>query len=601
VNILEQLRALVQSLSRRQQILIVAAAVLVGAGLWLFLRHNREKDFRPLFTGLAAEDANLVVTRLKESNMEYRLAENGGTVLVPSKKVAEARLLVAGAGLPKTGRMGFEIFDKANFGATDFAEQVNFRRALEGELERSVMAIGEVEHARVHLTFPKESVFSEMRQPAKASVLLKLRNSAQLSPRNVKAISHLMASAVEGLLPEAVTVVDMQGNLLNKSNEEETPPISPVEYRQKVERDLMGKLQGTLESVLGADHFRAGVSVEVDFSNGEQSEESFDPNRSVMVTQQRSEEVLTPNTQSGVPGTPSNLPRPYARPGSSSTGVTRRTENIAYQTSRIIRKTTLPQGNIRRISASVVVDQQVRWEGFGSKAKRILEAPSEETIQKVKDLAAGAIGFNEQRGDQIFIESLPFETTLVKAVPPPEPKQEVKPAAPGAPQPAGPNPILKFLADKGIKVHPMILIGGALAVLLLLGGAGFFILRFVRKRKRKKQLKIDQKAVLAAGEQKAAHGDQKAVTGPDGALATTSGGAAQGGVPAKHSEAVHDPEAERVERERAEREVLDSIGVPQLTTKKAEILVRHITDQAKRDPIAMAQLIRSWITEKESF
>lgn len=597
--VLEQLRMMVQSLSRRQQILIVVVAAVVVGGLWFWVRNNREKDFKPLFTGLAAEDANLVVTRLKEANVEFRLAENGGTVLVPSKRVAETRLLVAGAGLPKTGRLGFEIFDKANFGATDFTEQVNYRRALEGELERSVTSIAEVEQARVHLTFAKDSVFSEMRQPGKASVLLKLRRDAQLSPRNVKAVSHLVASAVEGLTPEGVTVVDMQGNLLNKTKEEEQQQqqMSPVEYRQKLERELMGKLQGTLEAVLGPDHFRAGVSVEVDFSNGEQSEESFDPNRSVMVSQQRSEEVVAPNAQSGVPGTPSNLPRPYSRPGSSSSAVTRRTENIAYQTSRVIRKMTLPQGNIRRISASVVVDQQVRWDGYGSKAKRILEAPSEETIQKVKDLVAGAIGFNEERGDQIIIESLPFESTLVKAVPPPDPSKPGAPPGAAAPKaPVGVNPILQWLADKGVKVNPMILIGGAVVVVLfLLGALGYGARRFLLKGKKGRKVKIDDKGAITAGaDHGAAGGEHKAVHGaPDRAVVKAHGQAPGPEEP--------DYDAVRQAQERADRELLASIGVPQLTTKKSEVLVRHITDQAKRDPIAMAQLIRSWITEKEHY
>ncbi len=594
--VLEQLRMLAQSLSRRQQILIAVMAVTVVGGLWFWIRQNREKDFKPLFTGLAAEDANLVVTRLKEANVEFRLAENGATVLVPSQRVAETRLLVAGAGLPKTGRLGFEIFDKANFGATDFAEQVNYRRALEGELERSVMSIAEVEQARVHLTFAKDSVFSEMRQPGKASVLLKLRRGAQLSPRNVKAVSHLVASAVEGLAPDGVTVVDMQGNLLNKTKEEEQlqQQMSPVEYRQKLERDLMGKLQSTLEPVLGQDHFRAGVSVEVDFSNGEQSEESFDPNRSVMVSQQRSEEVLAPNAQSGVPGTPSNLPRPYSRPGSSSSGVTRRTENISYQTSRVIRKMTLPQGSIRRISTSVVVDQQVRWEGYGNLAKRILEAPSEETIEKVKDLVAGAIGFNEERGDQIFIESLPFESTL-RAVPPPDPSKPVVPPGAASPNvPEGSNPILKWLADKGMQVNPMIVAGGAMLMLFLLGGLAYGVWRLLAKGRRGK-VRLDERGAIPGGAERGAGGrEHKAVEGVADSAVLKSRGQA-------HSMEETDYEAVRQERERSDRDVLASISVPQLTTKKSEVLVRHITDQAKRDPAAIAQLVRSWITEKEQF
>src|SRR5690242_4426837 len=158
---------------------------------------------------MAPEDAAAVVQKLRESGVEYRLADNGATVLVPSAKQAESRLTLAAAGLPKSGRIGFELFDKSNFGATEFVEHINYQRALEGELERSVMSLAEVEQARVHVTFPKESVYLESRQPAKASVVVHLRPGATLLPQNVVAIEHLVASAVEGLTPEAVSVLDV--------------------------------------------------------------------------------------------------------------------------------------------------------------------------------------------------------------------------------------------------------------------------------------------------------------------------------------------------------------------------------------------------------
>ena len=177
---------------------------------------QKEADFKPLFTGLAPEDAAGIVQKLKESGVEYRLPDAGGAVLVPSARLAELRLSMAAAGLPKTGRIGFELFDKTNLGATEFTEHVNYRRALEGELERSIMSLAEVEQARVHMTFPKDSVFLDAQQPAKASVLVKIRPGARLSPQNVQAINHLVASAVEGLSPDAVSVLDMNGNLLGR-------------------------------------------------------------------------------------------------------------------------------------------------------------------------------------------------------------------------------------------------------------------------------------------------------------------------------------------------------------------------------------------------
>ena len=204
------------SLGLRQRITIVAVTLLAGCGLFALLHWKREGDFRPLFTEMAAEDAGAIVQKLKEAGVPYRLSETGGSVLVPSDRIAEWRLGMAAAGLPKSGRIGFELFDKTNFGATEFTEHINYRRALEGELERSVMSLAEVEQARVHLTFPKDSVFIEARQPAKGSVMVKLRPGARLEPPNVLAICHLVASAVEGLGPEGVSVLDMRGNLLSR-------------------------------------------------------------------------------------------------------------------------------------------------------------------------------------------------------------------------------------------------------------------------------------------------------------------------------------------------------------------------------------------------
>src|SRR5437868_5381315 len=205
---MDQLKRLLDSLSWKQivSLLIVGGGVI--AALVTLSHWNNERDFRPLYTALSPEDAASVLAKVRESGVDFRLSDNGGIVLVPSGKVAELRLQLAASGVPKIGRIGFELFDKTNFGASDFAEQVNYHRALEGELVRSVMSLAEVEQARVHITLAKNSVFLESSQPAKASVLVKLRAGAQLSGQSVAAICQLTASAVEGLAPEAVSVVD---------------------------------------------------------------------------------------------------------------------------------------------------------------------------------------------------------------------------------------------------------------------------------------------------------------------------------------------------------------------------------------------------------
>src|SRR5271165_2254633 len=177
---MDQLRKLWSRFNTRQRLSLAAVASLVLIGLFTLVRWNRERDFKPLYSGLSTEDAGAIVSKLKESATEYRLAESNSSVLVPSDRVAELRLQMANAGIPKTGRIGFELFDKTNFGTTDFAEQVNYHRAVEGELERSIDLLAEVDQSRVHITFPKDSVFTENRLPAKASVMIKLKPAAKL-------------------------------------------------------------------------------------------------------------------------------------------------------------------------------------------------------------------------------------------------------------------------------------------------------------------------------------------------------------------------------------------------------------------------------------
>ena len=430
---MEQLQKLVTNLSVIQRVSIVAVALAAGGGLYAFVRWKRESDFRPLYITLASEDAGAVVQKLKESGVEYRLSESGATVLVPSAKVAEMRLEMASAGLPKSGRIGFELFDKTNFGATEFVEHINYRRALEGELERTVMSLAEVEQARVHVTFPKESVYLESRQPAKASVVVRLRPGAQLVPQNVIAIEHLVASAVEGLSPESVSVLDVRGSLLSRPRAAATADGAEssdrlLEIRQGIERDLIAKMNGTLEPLLGPDKFRAGASVECDFSSADQSEEIYDPTRSVMVSSQKSEDTSSTGGAGGIPGTASNLPRPVPRPATALAGTSRRTESINYQSSRTVRHTKMPQGTVKRMSLSVLVDQTVRWEGQGSKMHHVLEQPSPEKMKSIRDLVAAATGFSTERGDKLIVESLPFEATL---------NLEPPAAGPSVPKPSG--------------------------------------------------------------------------------------------------------------------------------------------------------------------
>ena len=511
-----------------------------------------------MYSALSAEDAAAVLAKVRESGSEFRLSDNGTVVLVPSGRVAELRLQLAAAGVPKSGRIGYELFDKTNFGASDFTEQINYHRALEGELERSVMALAAVEQARVHITFPKESIFLESREPAKASVLVKLRPGSQLSAQNVAAICQLTASAVEGLAPEAVSVVDMRGNLLNRarkavSPDDPEPSEAALDYRQKVEHDLLVKINNTLEPLLGADKFRATASVECDLTSGEQNEETYDPARSVMSSSQKTEDISGGSIPSGLPGTPSNLPRPTSRPVTGSGGTTRRTENITYQSSHTVRHVRLPQGAVKRVSVALLVDSDVRWEGNGPKARRIVEPPSPDRLKAIHDLIAGVIGLNPDRGDQLVVETLPFESTLNPQSVPEAPRG----AAP-APQPGWLEQLLKskfFAVGVGV--------GAAILLALLL-----VVIRLVR----------------------APRGSRAEVEGPQQIPPGSS-------PPESLQKQIETQLAEQTAlRQKQELEALNALKLPPVT-KKTEVLTKHIAEQAKKDSASMAHVLRAWMAD----
>lgn len=555
------------SLSMRQRIVIGIVIAAVLCGIYGVIHWHKESDFKPLFSGVAPEDAAAIVQKLKESGVDYRLPENGGSVLVPSARLADLRLTMAAAGLPKSGRIGFELFDKTNLGATEFTEHINYRRALEGELERSVMSLAEVEQARVHITFPKESVFLEDQKPGKASVLVKTRPGARLSQQNVQAINHLIASAVEGLSPDAVSVLDMNGNLLGKPKPQdptdgEGPSETALEYRHQVETDLLAKINATLGPLLGDNRFHAGISVDCDFSGGEQSEETYDPSHSVMVTSQRTEDSAGTATASGVPGTASTLPRPTSRPGSGAKNTSRMTENITYQTSRTVKKTRLPAGTVRKISVAVLVDQDVTWQPGKNGMERILVPPTPEKLKVIHDLVAGVTGFSAERGDQLTVETLPFESTLLLE-PPPAPATHTP--GPAAPQHGFPLPV-KW--DK----KTILTAAGATAGLIVL----LFGIAIVRRRRRTRVSEVTVQTALP---------------------------------PADSAEEITDPVEQEIESKLAERDALQhrmdsqalsSLKLAPVITKTAEVMAKHLREKIKQQPEISAQILRTWIREEEN-
>ena len=580
MEVIEQIKRLVLSLSMRQRILIVLAALMVAGGLWWLARWNKDRDFKPLYTGLSGEDAGAIVAKLKESGTEYRIVDNGQAVQVPSAKVNELRLAMASAGLPKSGRIGYELFDKMNFGQTDFAEQVNYRRALEGELERTIMSVAEIEQARVHLSFAKDSLFTESKQSAKASVLVKLKEGRKLVSANVEAVKNLIASAVEGLQPELVSVVDSSGRTLGvdaKLSADEAVTDRMLEFRKKIEANLLEKVKNTLEPLLGAQRFRAGVTVDCDFSSGDQSEETFDPNKSVMVSSQRSEDTGSTVTTGGVPGTQPNLPRPPARAANGGGAINRRTETISFQTSRMVKHLKLPEGTLKRVSVSVLLDQRSHWDVVAGKAKMVLDPPTPQQLKTLKEVVSGVVGIDTARGDQVVMETMPFDVTLAAQPPPglvplPPGPAGAKPGAPATP--AGPAEPLWM--QRNIQIIAGAVVGGLLVV-----GALLVIWKKMRNKKKGSRVTVEGGADAIAG-RKSGTTDDPAKQIPE--------------APPSSPEQLETKAAEEaLLAAQLEKEVLAGIKLPESTSKKGEVLKKHIRDEIKKSPEQIANVIRTWL------
>jgi flagellar M-ring protein FliF len=331
-----------------------------------------------------------------------------------------------------------------------------------------------------------------------------------------------------------------------------------------VEGDLLTKINSTLEPLLGADKFRANVSVECDFSGGELSEEVFDPEHSVMSTSQRTEDSSGGATASGVPGTASTLPRPTSRPATGSSRVTRSSENIAYQTSRTVKKTRMPAGVVKKMSLAVLVDQSVSWEKDGKSFKKVLVPPTADTMKIIHDVVAGATGLNEDRGDQLVIETLPFESTL----------QLEPPAVPGTSAPVAPMGIV------GIPVQlnrNMLMIGGGAAAGVIV--IGFLLAMLLRKRKKKKAVAVSSAAELAAGDTPAARA----------ALAA-----------AEAQRGLEEQLAERDSlQQKSDAQVLTNLKLAPVITKKAEVMAKHLRERISKEPEISAHILRTWIREED--
>ncbi|KAA1050610.1 flagellar basal-body MS-ring/collar protein FliF [Pseudocitrobacter sp. 73] len=396
-----------------------AVAIIVALVLWA-----KSPDYRTLFSNLSDQDGGAIVSQLTQMNVPYRFADNGGAIEVPADKVHELRLRLAQAGLPKGGAVGFELLDQEKFGISQFSEQVNYQRALEGELSRTIETLGPVKSARVHLAMPKPSLFVREQKSPSASVTVNLEPGRALDEGQISAVVHLVSSSVAGLPPGNVTLVDQSGHLLTQSNTNARDlNDAQLKYAADVESRVQRRIEAILGPIVGNSNVHAQVTAQIDFDNKEQTEEQYRPNgdasQAVLRSRQvnESEQIGSPYP-GGVPGALSNSPAPAPSapiatpPATNNTRTTstqssggprntQRNETSNYEVDRTIRHTKRNVGDIQRLSVAVVVNYRALADGK-------TQALSAEQMKQIDALTREAMGFSSQRGDTLNVVNSPF-------------------------------------------------------------------------------------------------------------------------------------------------------------------------------------------------
>jgi flagellar M-ring protein FliF len=399
-------------------------AVAVGAWIW-----TQSPDYRVLYSGLSDRDGGAVISALNQMNVPYRFAEGGGALLVPADKVHDARLRLASQGLPKGSVVGFELVDNQKFGATQFQEQINYQRGLEGELARSIQSLSAVSAARVHLAIPKPSVFLREQQGPSASVLVSLHAGRQLDRSQVTGIINLVASSVPELAPTSVSVLDQSGNLLSRNGagaDHGGLDPSQLSYIKQIETETIRRITDILEPIVGVGNSRVQVTADVDFQRVESVAETFKPNQDPKVAAVRTQQLSSSQSSGaaagaqGIPGALSNQPPAggtvasdgktpaAATAGTGSAGGTgslRKDENIAYEVDKTIQHTRANAGGIKRLTAAIVVNHRRQVDKDGKSATAPL---SEKDMGEINALVREAMGYSKERGDSINIVNTAF-------------------------------------------------------------------------------------------------------------------------------------------------------------------------------------------------
>ncbi len=414
----------------------VAIAVAVMGAVWMW---GQQPDYRVLFSNFSDRDGGAIVAELEKMNIPYKYAEGGGAVLVPADRVHDARLKLASQGLPKGGNVGFELMENQKLGSSQFVERVNFQRAMEGELARSIESVSAVQAARVHLAMPKDSVFVSEQKAPTASVLLNLHPGRVLDLQQISAIVHLVASSVPDLPIKNVTVVDQNGNLLSETGKMASAngmDPSQIKYVQELQQNVVKRIESIITPIVGPDNVRAEATADVDFSRSQQAVETYKPNQTpdamTIRSQQTSESLNGSANPGGVPGALTNQPpapatapinaAPVNAPGQNAVAPangtlatnTRKDETINYEVDKTIQYVQQGVGGLKRLSVAVVVNYKQTVDKDG---KAVMTPLTEAETVQITNLVKEAMGFNAERGDSINVVNTPFARAEQEVIP----------------------------------------------------------------------------------------------------------------------------------------------------------------------------------------
>ena len=429
-----------QSPQGRRVLLMVAAAAVIALmiGIWMW---SQKTEYRVLFSNFSDRDGGAIVASLQQMNVPYKYSEGGSAILVPETMVHDARLKLASQGLPKGGNVGFELMENQKLGVSQFLEQVNFQRALEGELARSIQSLSAVQAARIHLALPKASVFVRDQQKPTASVILSLYPGRGLDAQQVSAIVHLVASSVPELSPKSVTIVDQNGNLLSDTTKQPANGLDPTQlkYVQDLQQDIIKRVESIIAPIVGTGNVRAEATADVDFSRSEQAAETYKPNQTAdtaaVRSKQSSESQNGNSSTSGIPGALTNQPPAPATapivnppvaagaPGAAgaaaatpatSSGTSHKDATINYEVDKTVRYVQQPMGGVKRLTVAVVVNYKRTMDQTG---KVVMKPLTEAERNQISDLVKEAMGFNKDRGDSLNVVNTQFSSEMEPELP----------------------------------------------------------------------------------------------------------------------------------------------------------------------------------------